>query len=71
MIGAAEGVADRADEVVEEQTTHRDVVSAQATLAGAETVASATGERVWDAQPSARRLWLSARQRTQGDLQGP
>jgi hypothetical protein len=130
MIGDAEGLAERADEVVEELTTlgidqfiggarvirgwaratgnhgtdtvdemraaldlhsqggrrifsplylgllcdaeaaHRDVGSAQATLARAETLASATGERVWDAQLSARRLRLSARQRTQGDLQG-
>jgi hypothetical protein len=46
------------------EALHRDVGTAQATLARAELVASATGERVWDAQLSARRLRLSARQRT-------
>ena len=52
------------------EAVYRDVGSAQATLARAETLASATGERVWDAQLSARRLRLSARLRMQGDLQG-
>ena len=44
---------------------HRDLTDAQALLVRAETIAAATGERVWDAQLSARRLRLAARQRTE------
>ncbi len=44
--------------------SHRDVADARHLLARAETVAAATGERVWDAQLSARRLRLAARRRT-------
>jgi hypothetical protein len=40
---------------------HRDLTDAQSLLAKAETVSAATGERVWDAQLSARRLKLAAR----------
>lgn len=40
---------------------HRDVVAAQEVLARAEAVSTATGERVWNAALSSRRLRLAAR----------
>ncbi len=40
---------------------HRDVDDARACLTQAEQIAGATGEHVWDAQLSARRLRLVAR----------
>jgi DNA-binding SARP family transcriptional activator len=48
---------------------HRDVASAHDALARAEAVAAATGERVWDAQLSARRLRLVARARAADAVQ--
>lgn len=44
--------------------SYRHIADAQTLLAQAEIVAAATGERVWDAQLSARRLRLAARRRT-------